>query len=167
MTASLSMPVRPSRVRILAALAESPGLGAYELAAVLGCDARRVAGMLPRMRDAGLVVAHELAKPGAGHIWFVAPEGTPPRPQARRAESSAADGRRRRTLARLRACLPPPPPVWDMPAEPACQTADPRLFFGPELEGPQARARRVAAAQGCVLTVPCAPVLPRRCSCPW
>lgn len=171
MTMSLPLtaaaPVRADR--ILTALTESPGLGAYELAADLGYDGRRTSAALKRLQLDGAVVALELARPGAGRparIYFVAPEGTPPPP--RREETPAeAEERRRRSriqqrrrrarlagktiapepLARPRPHLPAPPPAWQMPGDPACTGADPRLFFGPEGEPAQTRAERVAAAK--------------------
>jgi WhiB family transcriptional regulator, redox-sensing transcriptional regulator len=175
-TTSLPMPMTVTApARILTALTESPGRGAYELAAALGYDGRRTAAALKQMRDAGLVVALELARPRTGHparIYFPAPAGTPPR---QRQESRAeAEERRRRDrisqqrrrarlagrpvapepLARPRVYLPPPPPAWQMPGEPACSGTDPGLFFGPEIEGPQARAQRVAAAQAVCAACP-------------
>ena len=168
MPTPMSVAAPPSRARILAALAESPGLGAYELAGVLGCDGRRVAWTLQRMREAGLVIAHELPRRRVGQparVWFVAPDGTPPQP--RKESRAAVEDRRRRDrigqhrrrarlagktvtpepLARPRVYLPAPPPAWRMPADPACQGADPGLFFGPEFEAVRARAQRIAAAK--------------------
>ena len=163
------------RPRILTALAESPGQGAYELAAALGYDGRRIAGILQQMRNAGVVVAHELARPRTGHparIYFVAPAGTPP--PTRKETPAEAEERRRRdrisqqrrrarlagkpvtpeTLAWPRVYLPTPPPAWRMPAGPACQGADPGLFFGPDGESPQDRARRVAEARAYCFACP-------------
>jgi len=171
MTMSLPMTVTaPSRpARILAALAESPGQGAYELAAALGYDGRRTAAVLKRMQSGGTVVALELARPGAGRparIYFAAPEGTPPLPrrespaetEERRRRARVAQQRRRARLAgkpvtpepiaRPRLHLPAAPAAWRLPGEPACSAADPDLFFGPEFERPQARAQRIAEAKG-------------------
>jgi WhiB family redox-sensing transcriptional regulator len=171
MTMSLPMtvtaPARPAR--ILAALAESPGQGAYELAAALGYDGRRTAAALKRMQSGGAVVALELARPGAGRparIYFAAPEGTPPPPRRRESPAETEERRRRARVAqqrrrarlagkpvtagpitRPRLHLPAAPPAWRLPGEPACSGADPGLFFGPEFERPQARAQRVAAAK--------------------
>jgi len=152
MTMSLPMTVTaPSRpARILAALAESPGQGAYELAAALGYDGRRTAAVLKRMQSGGTVVALELARPGAGRparIYFAAPEGTPPLPrrespaetEERRRRARVAQQRRRARLAgkpvtpepiaRPRLHLPAAPAAWRLPGEPACSGADPDLFF--------------------------------------
>ena len=184
MTTSLPMPAPVtaplSRSRILATVTESPGMGAYQLADVLGCDGRRVDWTLQRMREAGLVVAHELPRRRVGQparVWFAAPDGTPPQPRResrakvedRRRRDRIAQQRRRARLAgktitpepraRPRVYLPPPPPAWQMPGDPACTGADPGLFFGPEIEAPQARVQRVTAAKavcaGCPVRAAC------------
>jgi len=141
----------PRPARILAALAESPGQGAYELAAALGYDGRRTAAALKRMQSGGAVEALELARPGAGRparIYFVAPEGTPPPPRRRESPAETEERRRRarvaqqrrrarlagkpvtaEPIARPRLHLPAAPPAWRLPGEPACSGADPDLFF--------------------------------------
>jgi WhiB family transcriptional regulator, redox-sensing transcriptional regulator len=167
----MTISVAAERPRIMAALSESPGLGAYELAAALGYgkrESRRVAEIVRRMHSAGIVVAHELAQPRAGQparIYFVAPEGTPsPRRESpveaerRRRRDRVNQQRRRARLAgkpappepadRPRVYLPPSPPMWRLPGDPACAGADPGLFFGRDGETPRERARRVAKAQG-------------------
>ena len=147
-----------SGARILTALTESPGQGAYELAAALGYDGRCVARILQRMRNAGVVVADELDRPRAGRparIYFAAPEGTAPPSLPRQAESPAErEERRRRERVRQRrrrarsgAYLVAPPAAWQLDTDPGCRAAGPALFFGPEIESPQARAQRVAEAK--------------------
>jgi WhiB family redox-sensing transcriptional regulator len=167
---TVSAPVE--RPRILARLAEQPGQTAYELAAALGYgkpESRRVAEIVKRLHQQGALIAGSEFRPTMGRpaqVYYLAPPGTPPPP--RRTESPAqAEERRRRArvkqqerrarlagktitpelAARPRLHLPPPPPAWRISGDPACTTAGPGLFFGPESEPPPARAQRVAAAQ--------------------
>ena len=170
---TVNAPARPDR--ILTALTESPGLGAYELAAALGYDGRRTAAALKRMQFDGEVVALELARPGAGRparIYFAAPEGTPPLP--RRKETAAeAEERRRRSriqqrqrrarLARNADRIGKPRRDYRTTTKTglgrqvrvaACRTADPDLFFGPVGEAPESRGRRVAQARAVCFSCP-------------
>lgn len=95
-------------------------------------------------------------------------------PRARRELSTQREQRRRRerinqqrrrarlagktvtaeTTARMSVRLAAPPAAWQLPGNPACSAADMDVFFGPEHESPQARARRLANAQAYCLTCP-------------
>ena len=166
---TVSAPVE--RPRILAAVAEQPGLTAYELAGRLGFSkpaSNRVAQLVAQMHRAGLLVAGKEFRPLIGRparVYFLAPPGTPRLPRVetperreeRRRRNRVNQQQRRARLAgkpiapapvdRPRAYPPPPPPTWQLPGDPACAGADPGLFFSDEDERPRERADRVAKAQ--------------------
>ena len=166
---TVSAPVE--RPRILARLAEQPGQTAYEIAAALGYgkpESHRVAHIVRQLHQAGLLLAGSEFRPLMGRtasVYRLAPPGTPPLPRREESPAAAEARRRRHRIARQRqrarrAGKPvtaelvarpgvhlPGPPAWDLPGDPACQAADPSLFFGEEDEGPQSRAQRVTAAR--------------------
>ena len=73
------------RPRILAKLADRPGLTAYELAAALGYrkpDSRRINEIVRRLWNDGALVSGTVYRPGIGRqarIYYIAPPGTRPR----------------------------------------------------------------------------------------
>lgn len=151
------------RARILAHLAEHPGLTSRELARAL-----RIPDSLTRlMRDmegkAQVVTTTEwrVQQGRQVYLWHVAPAGTvPPPPPSLTPE--AADRRRerdrvarRRSRAAARELAAPPAaaaPVGIVPPGAACAGADPELFFPlPGDEGGEAKG----ICQGCPIRTDC------------
>jgi Transcription factor WhiB len=147
------------RGRVLAHLAEHPGLTASELGRVLGL-ARQIDALLRRMEDSAEITATRRWAPHMGRLvrhWQVAPPGTvpPDRPVSResvrnRLERDRRSQRARRARARglqapsLRSVGTGAP---DLPGA-ACAGADPDLFFPPDhYEDPPARHRRERQAK--------------------
>lgn len=152
------------RSRILATLAERPGLTAYEVARVLGYgkpQSNQVAQLVARMHQAGELAVTEQFRPLLGRparVYRLAPPGTPRQPreetpqqqQDRRERNRIARARQRaRSTGRLPAqLLPAPPPGWELRGgEPACASVGgDALWFGPQHEAPRVRAARVQRA---------------------
>jgi WhiB family redox-sensing transcriptional regulator len=159
------------RPRVLAELAARPGQTAYEVAAALGYrkpESRRVAEIVTRLYRRGVLVAVLRHRPALGRqvrVFFIAPPGTrPPSPPQRKRSAAEAENRRRRNRVnqrnrRARAAgktpgpmeatrphlrLPKPPGAWQLAAAPACQGADPGLFF-PEDGESGAAAKAICA----------------------
>jgi hypothetical protein len=140
----------PSRtVRVLEHLAGHPGLTAGELGRALGLPGQ-LYEVLYRMETRALVVRTTGWSPDQGRVvsfWRVAPPGTiaPPHRRAvpepeiarRRRERDRVSQRARR--ARVRGLLIAPAVAVDLPGA-ACATADPDLFFPPDL--PEAERER-------------------------
>ena len=164
------------RPRILAKLADRPGLTAYELAAALGYrkpDSRRINEIVQRLWNDGALVAGTVYRPGIGRearIYYPAPPGTRPRltvENPERAERRRASNRASKARTRARAAGKPVKPRGvphlTVPAaasigrdseRAACRDADPDLFFGPGSEWPKARAARVAKARAYCIACP-------------
>ena len=164
------------RPRILAKLAERPGLTAYEVAAALGYrkpDSRRIGEIVQRLWNDGALVAGAAFRPALGRearIFYIAPPGTRPRltvETPERAERRRASNRASKARARAQAAgkriKPHGAPHLPVPAaasigrdsdRAACRDADPDLFFGPGREWPKARAVRVAEARAYCLACP-------------
>jgi WhiB family redox-sensing transcriptional regulator len=167
------------RPRILAELAARPGQTGYELAAALGYrkpQSRGVAEIVTRLYRQGVLVAVPRHRPALGRqvrVFFIAPPGTrPPVPPRRKRSAAEAETRRHRNRVnqrnrRARAAgktpgpveggrphlrLPKTPEAWQLPAAPACQGADPALFF-PE-DGESGTAAKAICAS-CPARVPC------------
>ena len=171
---TVSAPIE--RPRILAKLADRPGLTAYELAAALGYrkpDSRRIAEIVQRLWNDGALVAGTAFRPGMGRqarIYYPAPPGTRPRltvENLERAERRRASNRASKARTRARAAGKPVKPRGvphlTVPAaasigrdseRAACRDADPDLFFGPGSEWPKARAARVAKARAYCIACP-------------
>jgi len=152
------------RARVLAHLAEHPGLTASELGRALGL-ARQIDALLRRMEDSAEITATRRWVPHMGRMvrhWQVAPPGTvpPDRPVSpesvrNRLERDRRSQRARRARARglyvqpgmeapsLRSAGTGAPDLPDA----ACVGADPDLFFAPEAEFMTARRRREAKAK--------------------
>jgi hypothetical protein len=141
------------RPRILAHLAEHPGLTAYEVAGALGYGkpaSHQIADLVSQLWRKGLLVYDVAWRPNLGRqarLWRIAPPGTPP--PTRDTSSAAAERRRERNRigkqrqraraagrhfepgARLHARTPrpPAPAAWALPGDGACRDEDPDLFF--------------------------------------
>jgi WhiB family redox-sensing transcriptional regulator len=172
MLAVTAAPTR--RARVLAHLAQYPGLTATELGRALGLSGQ-IDSLLRRMEDSAEITATRRWAPYMGRRvrhWRVAPPGTvpPPRPadpegdQRRRERDRLAQRARR---ARRRGVRVPPgmeaPSLRDVQAaapdfaDAACRAADPDLFFAPDGERPAGRKAREAQAKAICAGCPARP----------
>jgi WhiB family transcriptional regulator, redox-sensing transcriptional regulator len=156
------------RPRILAELAERPGLTSYELAAVLGYgkpDSRRIAEIVQRLWRGGALVAGSAFRPALGRearIYYLAPPGTrprltvepPERAERRRASNRASKARTRARAAGKHLTVPAAASIGRDSERAACRDADPDLFFGPDREPAGERRRRVAKARAICASCP-------------
>jgi len=151
------------RARVLAHLAEHPGLTASELGRVLGLGGQ-IDALLRRMEDGAEITATRRWAPHLGRMvrhWEVAPPGTvpPERPVSaeavrNRLERDRRSQRARRARARglhvqpgmeAPSLRPAGTGAPDLPGA-ACAGADPDLFFDPDAER-VAQAKAICA--GC------------------
>lgn len=158
----MSAPAAGHRARVLAHLADHPGLTATELGRALGIGGQ-ADNLLRRMEARAEVVAVRSPVPHTARRWEVAVPGSVPPP--RLADPEAVRRRRerdRRSQAARRGRVRGPAVRIVLPSLPAaaCSTADPDLFFGPDhYEDPRARGRRERQAKdycaGCPARAAC------------
>lgn len=171
-TAAVSL--GPRQAAVLAHLEEHPGLTAGELARIFGL-ANSLYQVLYRLERKAAVVAVTAWEPAQGRRvsrWHIAPLGTVPAPAPpadpeavrRIRERDRLSQRARRARARGLVIAPgmEPPSLRDLPAAAAdlpaaaCRTADPDLFFPPDLpEAERQRDRQARVTKAKAICVAC------------